>query len=76
MDEFIENIKEQILELIKNKSSTIIVLKNSRKIITNPRFIFDIKALEQGYLRWTYNNRSDEVSLMNISSIELQKRIY
>lgn len=66
-------IKEKIDNMIRNKLSATIVMKNTRKITTNPRFIFDAKALEQGFLRWTYNNRSDEVNVANIEDVVLIK---
>ncbi len=69
----IKDIKEKIDNMIRNKLSATIVLKNTRKITTNPRFIFDAKALTQGYLRWTYNNRSDEVNIANIEDVVLIK---
>ena len=68
-----ETIKEKIDEMIKNHLSATIVLKNTRKITTNPRFVFDVRALEQGFLRWTYNNRSDEVNIANIENIVFQR---
>jgi len=66
-------IRELIDEMIKNKLSATITLKNTRRIVTNPRFVFDVRALEQGFLRWTYNNRSDEVNIANIETIAFQR---
>jgi len=68
-----EDVKGKIDEMIKNHLSATIVLVNKRKITTNPRFVFDTKVLEQGFLRWTYNNRSDEVNVKNIEEIIFQK---
>lgn len=68
-----ETVKDKIDNMIKNKLSASIVLVNGRKITTNPRFVFDPRALEQGFLRWSYNNRSDEVKLEYVKDIVFQE---
>jgi hypothetical protein len=72
-DTMTETIRDKIDNMIKNKLSATIVLKNNRKITTNPRFVFDVRALEQGYLRWSYNNRSDETNIENIADVIFQQ---
>lgn len=59
--------------MIKDHLSASIVLVNGRKITTNPRFVFDTKVLDQGFLRWSYNGKSDEIKIQYIKDILFQK---